>query len=362
MSGRRSGRDSGFALPFVLAAMTLLSLTAIVALDRLDDLDRPLARLQEEVGLETAAFSAESRVTHLLLTEPIDQRGLKVGAARLDEHGTLSTSTGLGFVAPSMRTTATVPFDDRPFIVDGLAISVQDQAGLVNLNSGDEQAIGRALIAANVPVGASRRLAAALADYVDPDDLRRPQGAETRDYRRTDRRAARNAPLRTVAQATRSLGWDDRLGAADRRRFLELAAAMPVEQRFNLNTAPAATLAAVTGLEPRAVARLIEMRERGAIFSLQDIARLTGIRIAGGIAPIGGLPATRIRFTAWRPGAARPLAYRSVIHLGADADALPFDVEAAPLLPINLDWNRNPRRGDNRFLPESPTMLAAHVR
>lgn len=338
---RESTGEDGFVLPFVLAAIVLLALSLTLAIGGADDLGRGIERTRGDVALEVEAFSAEARLAHLLLTEPIDHRGLRVGGARLNARGELSAGRGGGFVA--------LPFDGRVYASGPLLLTVQDEAGLVNVNAADEAMTARALDGMKVSPRVARRLAATLADHVDADDLTRAMGAETRD-------GARNAPVATAAAVTQAIGWRDAITPATRRRFLQLAAALPPEQRFNLNTAPAAALAAATGLEPRVIDRVIAAREQDAVQSVADIAVLTGARLAGGIVTLGGLPARQIRFTAWLGNAARPLSYQSRIVLGDDRDAVPIRIDPAPLLPIIPE--RSADRDERRPLPRSPLVLA----
>ena len=85
-----------------------------------------------------------------------------------------------------------------------LVISVQDEAGKVDVNAADERLI-RALFSALV-IPASAAAADALLDFRDADDNRRPQGAERADYLAAGRQAPKNAPLTVVDELEQVLG------------------------------------------------------------------------------------------------------------------------------------------------------------
>jgi general secretion pathway protein K len=91
-----------------------------------------------------------------------------------------------------------------------LIISVQDEAGKVDVNVADEGLI-RALLA-GLGVQASGAVADAIIDFRDTDGNRRPQGAERADYLAAGRsRGPKNASLSVVDELEQVLG----LNAAD---------------------------------------------------------------------------------------------------------------------------------------------------
>jgi general secretion pathway protein K len=82
---------------------------------------------------------------------------------------------------------------DRPPRTDGsvyrwsfgegkILISLVDEAGKLDLNEASEDLLTRLFTAAGASAPESRALAAAVLDYRDADDIRRPNGAEAEDY------------------------------------------------------------------------------------------------------------------------------------------------------------------------------------
>jgi len=94
-----------------------------------------------------------------------------------------------------------------------LVISVQDEAGKVDVNSADERLI-RALFTA-LAVPASAAATDALLDFRDADGDRRPQGAERAEYLAVGRQGPKNAKLNVVDELEQVLG----LSAADVARL-----------------------------------------------------------------------------------------------------------------------------------------------
>ncbi len=375
----RERAEAGFAIPIVLVAMTALGLALMTAADTSEALDKSLRQARDDMELEIAATGLEARFAQLLLTEPIDQRGLRVGGSRLDGSGVLapprdgSMRKRDGWARKRDGTTIrSVVFDGRDYGADGMSIAVQDEAGLINVNGGDEAAVARVLQGLAVPALAARHLAATLADYIDEDQLRRPAGAEARDYSAGVGRAGdagrpgyaermpRNSIVARAQSSAAAFDWRRLLNPAQLGRFHDVASARDPDAAFNVNTAPAPVLAAMLGMDARAVGTVLKVREYRALTSASDVADVTGVASVGGVTRLGGLPAPHLRFTAWRNGQAH--AYRSRISFAGANAARPLLIE--PAAPFRLPAPRERRRddGDVNSFPDSPALLAARKR
>ncbi len=64
-----------------------------------------------------------------------------------------------------------------------LAIRVQDEAGKIDLNYGDERLLRRLIAATGVSDSEAGAIVDRIVDFRDSDELRRPSGAEVADYR-----------------------------------------------------------------------------------------------------------------------------------------------------------------------------------
>jgi general secretion pathway protein K len=97
-----------------------------------------------------------------------------------------------------------------------VAISVQDEAGKVDLNIGSEQVV-RALI---LGLGGGESMVEAILDYRDEDDRRRTSGAEVAEYRAAGRVAGpKNGPFLATEELSNVLG----LTQVDAERISSLA-------------------------------------------------------------------------------------------------------------------------------------------
>lgn len=184
-----------------LAAIAILSLLLAGAWSVQNAATRSAIATLEQLQLRRDLASVQALASYVLLSEPSDQLVLHVGGrANPDpiEGGLLETGEPV-----SLR--------GRPYAVEinGRTIFIRIVAtnGLAPIDISKPQAL-RFLLERLLddPVQADR-MAAALEDYVDPDDLRRLNGAEARDYPDGDAGPA-NRPLRTAAEACSVLHWD----------------------------------------------------------------------------------------------------------------------------------------------------------
>lgn len=311
MSGRRAS-EAGFVVPVVAVTIALISLPLMVAANLIDDAGGQLRQAGAQAEFEIAATSTASRIAYLMLTEPIGQRSIRVGGDRLDASGALLQG-GPGWRSATGLPVRDVAFDGRRYRLSirglryPLLVSVQDEAGLLNVNAADDVAIARALVGIGVEAGRARELAGALADFTDEDDARRLNGAEARDYRHAGLPAPPNAPVSRPEAAYQALGWDTALSPRAQRSFLARAAALPPDTRLNLNTAAPEVLRAVLGIDERAAQRIVGQREHRALMSLADVGTVGGVPVAMGATPVGGLPGRsfRIRIEPAPPNARR---------------------------------------------------------
>lgn len=277
MNGARGGYIS-----FVAAiTVAVLALAVLMFARAQSSLGPALRRLDTQIRLETAAQTAEARVAYLLATEPLSGAAIVVGG----ERGLAPAEQ----VAPSQRRSASgasieqVALDGRPYSLGDASVSIQDESGLLNLNTLDERAVAALLARSGADIGVEASLAATLADYIDEDGLRRPGGAERGDYRVG---APLNLAIRSPRSALNALGWRETLGAQARETLFSLASSRS-DSGLNVNTAPAVVLEAALGASP-SQARAIEMQRHTQLFrASEEIEAVLGIATnADGAQPI----------------------------------------------------------------------------
>jgi len=226
-------RRAGFVLPAVLwiiVGLSVLTMAGIVAARE------GLAAAHNRVELGRAAWRAEgcteaarAAIDDALADENRADRGWRdldslVAGARADEQCELVARAA------------------------GAALDV---------NAADEDALASVLVSNAVPAPRADSLAAAIMDWRDPDAEPRAGGAERDAYRRArapvprDSSFASTAEILLVRGAASVPGLDTLLGAEP--------------ERVPLGRAPPAVLAALPGLVPETVARIIELRARGEL-------------------------------------------------------------------------------------------------
>ncbi len=146
-----------------------------------------------------------------------------------------------------------------------------DLGARLNLNRAREEELRRLFVALRIDAGVAERLAQAIADWRDGDDLRRARGAESADYERQAMwtRPA-NADFEQLSQLESVLGMTPELHIRI-RDFLTVRGT----GRVNLNAAPRPVLLALPGMTEGAV-RVLESRRdtRRPVLSLSELQAL----------------------------------------------------------------------------------------
>lgn len=310
---RRS--DRGYALFLAAVVVAILSFVLLAVARVQGGLAPSLRLLAAQTDEEIAAETLTARLAFLLLTEPVGPGSIVIGGPR--DPGVASGEQSAGARGRSTRAPQ-LRLDGRRYIagfVGGarVEVSVQDEAGLLNLNAPDEAAMAALLEQTGVRSPRSEAMAASLADFTDGDDLTRANGAEGVAYARLGLPPPPNAPLSSRWQALNVMGWRDGLNGAQRDALWRLVTAGEQQQGINLNTAPLAVIAAVTG-DARTAQALVERREAGELRDLQEVEGLTGARDRAAGAAFALRPGTNFRIViAFGEGADRGVERRLVL-------------------------------------------------
>ena len=155
-SGRLSGRagERGIALILVLWVLALLS---VIAVGFASNARTELLVVRNQIEAARARAIAEAGISLAILEmTQMDQerRWIADGRAHVLAYG-----------------------EDR------IQVSVQDEAGKIDLNAAPDELLEGVLRAVGVEAASARRLVDAIDDWKDPDDLTRPLGAEGPEYR-----------------------------------------------------------------------------------------------------------------------------------------------------------------------------------
>lgn len=157
---RSGGNEQGFILVVVLWFIAVLALVATTFLTSVryhvriaaNQMDNAQAQLNADAAVRLVAFRLAA----------MNQRDLRSGALKVD--GSIAECELPG---------------GQPVL-----ISVQDHAGLVDLNAASPELLRKLFMSAGVTPNEATRLANATVDFRDPDDSSRNGGAEAADYQR----------------------------------------------------------------------------------------------------------------------------------------------------------------------------------
>jgi general secretion pathway protein K len=182
-----------------------------------------------------------------------------------------------------------LPLPATPLESGSIEGSIVDAQGLLNVNnlvpsdssiSADTERarFARLFARLGVPVATLD----AIADWIDPDSVTRPTGAEDAWYaQQSNPMLAANAPIVRTAELSLVRGFSP----AAVTTLAPYVVALPVATRLNVNTAPPAVLAtAVDGLDASGLSALLACRAQKPFADIQSDFRS---RLPPGATPVG---------------------------------------------------------------------------
>ncbi len=179
-------------------------------------------------------------------------------ASRAAQGGVYYAMLGLLSVNADQGGTWRHPVPDLTVGKAFVQTQIHDERGKVDLNEAPQELIRGVMQAGGADFDEADRLADAVLDWRDVDDLRRLHGAEDPDYRAAGfRYGAKNAPFDTVDELQRVLGMRTELYGAVRDAFTVYSRAAQV----NPFAAAPLVLNAIPGMTPDAVAAFVAARD-----------------------------------------------------------------------------------------------------
>ena len=175
-----------------------------------------------------------------------------------------------------------------------IVVTAVDEASKIDLNAAPDALLKSLLTTiGGMEEPAAAALVDAIGDWRDPDDLRRPNGAEAPEYRAADLKyVPANAPFETIGEAARVLGMTPAV-------FQRIAPALTVYSRqpgINPATAGRDVLLALPNATPEAVDAYLDQRAQ-ALASKLPVPPFPPAQAFGS----GPVPIWRIRATASLP-------------------------------------------------------------
>ncbi len=304
MTRRRSDRRrDGFALPTVLTVTTILTLIFIVCLVALQDLTKQVRDAAADVDLQRQALSAEAEVAYFATTVPFSPLALKIGAERVSVASLMTT----GAQSDSEKPWTPLPIDGTPLTwreqarseAIGYQISLQDEAGLINLDTAAPSAVAEVFTNAGLPADAALKIAAEIRDYVSTDLAVSVTGVTPNAYAEAGLPSPLQRPARTLSEIQGVLDWRGLMRQDVWRRAEPYLTTIPDSRTQNINTAPAEVLHALYGISTASAVGAVSRRAKAPLTDLADIGVARGDDFTIFTFPDGRL---RLRFVDPRTG------------------------------------------------------------
>jgi type II secretory pathway component PulK len=337
---------SGFALPAVLVVVGMLALVFLVAVSALDTLAREAGQAKRSVEFEQAALSLEAKAAYTAAVEPLAEDAIQVGGPR-------AQSQGDDIPQPTLLQSRTV----TPLHLDGRRyrfgsgrfwLSLKDAAGQINLDQLAPQARARLAAVLGAPAAQQAALLDRLADDMDPDDLKRMQGAEALDYAAAGLAPPRNRPFIQPAGALGVLGWREAVTHRAWAGMRDEIAAEPVAGEINVNTSSPLALQVLLGLTPQQARATLAARAQAPLLSMADLMGFAG-PIAYDVERSYTRPNGRFALKVADPRAG--LVYRARIVLTPQGLERPLWIEERSLAPATAA-ERSPPPADAPVFPD----------
>lgn len=219
----------------VLLAVLVVALALVILLGVVSNAlnNRIIIGQQAKNSLQDAAlvYAKLNDLTYLLATQRVTAAGMSTG---VNPQGKLRDDEGhwlLNVIGDEIRTDGfTYKLDNQ------LHYSIQNEAGLIAINSAGQFWLKQALASYGLTVVEQATFADILADYADSDDWRRPAGAESFLYKKENRPLPRNYLLQSCSELWRLERWSQWL--TEHTNWLKLCSTSRVE-RLNINAVPA---------------------------------------------------------------------------------------------------------------------------
>jgi hypothetical protein len=310
----RSVPGRGMALVMVLGALALITLVAARFAQRIYTLQQQVVLLDEQ---------AQQR---------LQMRNTLAATLYLASTWSLGPAGFVGDGEPELRA------DDRPYsLPGGGVVQVQDARGLLSLNAPERRALVPLLVATGIAALEADAWVDVLEDYLDTDNLKRLNGAETQDYAALGLPTPRNDFMLSANELQRLPRWRDAPHAV--AAVLRWATVTRRSVK-NPNTAPIEVMAAWwPQASPQQLQLLRSLRETAPFATGEWAQRATALPTVSDEVIFHVGPELRITIAAGRSGKA--LQYNvTLVPLGQDAPWLISDLQPVPgAIPRDLTNN-----------------------
>ena len=264
--------SQGFVLIAVLGLLIVLSLIAAFVSDYAEQRLQQTLELRQQLQGQLDQDATLATIMHIVATRPLSQNAwlLQTPAAPASAADPFSaTQPGLGSVGhPQLRVDG-----QRYQGIGQAAFSLQDEGPLLSLLEPDRERWIQLFSQHALSPQQAERFLDQLQDYTDQDDLRRVNGATSSDYLEQGLDAP---PQRLMISPGQVFNLLDSTSLQQ-----PLLAMLPLltarsGQLHNLNTAPAAVLQTIPGIDAALAEALVGERRNGAFNDLADANQRLG--------------------------------------------------------------------------------------
>ena len=266
---KRCGED-GFALIMTLLLLALLALVAIIVESWITTSLGRAGALKARVTAEQELDGAADRAIFTMLTNGFGAAGLLPAAPSTSAAPDPAVDTS---TSPKPKGPA-IALDGRAYRLGNVVIRLQDEGGLYDLSNPDRASLIRLLQVLGIPAADGDAMAIELNQYQTehPD----PQTAPGRnaEYTAAGLPPPRQSRLTSPWEAFRILHWPNSAALwGGTPGLADLVTTGPVGG-VGINTAPAAVLVALTGIDDKEAARLIAARQNAPINNLAELRKI----------------------------------------------------------------------------------------
>jgi general secretion pathway protein K len=252
------------------------------------------ARLQDSLD----AYSTRATVFFLLGTQRFTRAGLTTAEEPLAEAGDTAGALRIDPVGGELY------LDGRVYAGMGrVRFALQDEAGMVALNSASPQRLEGLLTRFDDTEGSVATLLDTLEDYRDGNTLKRLNGAEREEYAAAGLPPPSDRDLRSAPEILQILGWREWFAARPEFRLHAWLSAGRSDA-FNPNVVPASLLEWLPGMAPATAARVVDEREREPFRSVPDFKARVDVELPVDDEQYRFFPSDALRLTLWAEGSA----------------------------------------------------------
>lgn len=290
-------RQRGFVLILTLCILAAIMIAAAYFGERVQQ-SLQLAQLRQ--GLNDRQIAISNTRSEILF---------RLGTSYLTPYGLGWPEAGLAL-------------DDRPYDNEGSIVQLQDARGLININYNSDEILFNFLGVMKVPADQRPHLIDTLRDYIDADDLRRLEGAESAEYAALGLPPPRNIPLVSPMELKRIIGWRDMPSLWQDVPVTDLVSVGGISA-INPNTAPWQVLASLPGVTPE-IAQAVVARRKLAPISVALLGQMAGTNLETFPPQVIAYPSDNIRITQRAIG--MPWAIRYNVRLTPYSNISPWQV------------------------------------